>query len=282
MTELMLMRHGRDRLQPRAAFPGPCRCAAEQHRPAAGRSSGGPPRRRADRLRCEPATCSAPATRRRPCWRCARCQTGRPQLARAGLRHPRRLGRGRGAAAASGAVERLVTPRCRHRATRRRELPGRSTRVCWPPLQALAAAHSGARIAVFTHGGVLDMVWRELHGLPLAGPRECEIPNTGFNRLRWDGRMSSGWGDAALAGRHRRSRSRCREPCADGSGRGVTRSNRVSQPAHGRGRRRTFPRRLQRCTHGRSLGPAEQAAAQGRRPDADRAGRRLASAGRQG
>ena len=40
------------------------------------------------------------------------------------------------------------------------------------------------------HGGVLDMLWRRAHGLPLHGPRECAIPNTGINRLRWaDGRL---------------------------------------------------------------------------------------------
>jgi probable phosphoglycerate mutase len=54
-------------------------------------------------------------------------------------------------------------------------------------LAALAQAGDGRRIAVFTHGGVLDMVWREVHGLPLAGPRGCAIPNTGINRLAWDG-----------------------------------------------------------------------------------------------
>jgi probable phosphoglycerate mutase len=66
-------------------------------------------------------------------------------------------------------------------------------------LQALALAHAGARVAVFTHGGVLDMVWRSVHGLPLSGPRACEIPNTGINRLRWvDGRLELlQWGDAA-------------------------------------------------------------------------------------
>jgi probable phosphoglycerate mutase len=31
------------------------------------------------------------------------------------------------------------------------------------------------------------MVWRQAQGLPLAGPRRCEIPNTGINRVRWDG-----------------------------------------------------------------------------------------------
>jgi len=55
-------------------------------------------------------------------------------------------------------------------------------------LQALGdAAPAGAPVAVFTHGGVLDMLWRQAHGLPLAGPRACAIPNTGVNRLRWDG-----------------------------------------------------------------------------------------------
>ena len=66
-------------------------------------------------------------------------------------------------------------------------------------LQALLAAHAGARIAVVTHGGVLDMLWRTVQGLPLSGPRECEIPNTGINRLRWvDGRLQiEQWADAA-------------------------------------------------------------------------------------
>lgn len=54
-------------------------------------------------------------------------------------------------------------------------------------LHAVAQALPGRRVAVFTHGGVLDMLWRQAHGLPLAGPRTCEIPNTGINRLGWDG-----------------------------------------------------------------------------------------------
>jgi len=54
-------------------------------------------------------------------------------------------------------------------------------------LQSLVAAHAGRRIAVVTHGGVLDMLWRNARALPLHGPRECDIPNTGINRLRWVG-----------------------------------------------------------------------------------------------
>ena len=70
-------------------------------------------------------------------------------------------------------------------------------------LQALLARHAGRRVAVVTHGGVLDMLWRTAMALPLGGPRECDIPNTGINRLRWtDGRLHiEQWADDAhLAG----------------------------------------------------------------------------------
>lgn len=40
---------------------------------------------------------------------------------------------------------------------------------------------------VVSHGGVLDMVYRSATGQSLAGPRECEIPNAGLNRVRTDG-----------------------------------------------------------------------------------------------
>lgn len=68
-------------------------------------------------------------------------------------------------------------------------------------LRALARAvreHHG-RIAVFTHGGVLDMLWRAARGEPLHGARTCAIPNTGINRLRWHAGTLEivEWGDAA-------------------------------------------------------------------------------------
>ena len=61
------------------------------------------------------------------------------------------------------------------------------------------AAQATGRLAVVTHGGVLDMLWRTAHGLPLSGHRACEIPNTGLNRLRWAGGslQVDGWGDDA-------------------------------------------------------------------------------------
>jgi len=49
---------------------------------------------------------------------------------------------------------------------------------------ALASRHPGQTLAVVTHGGVLDMLYRTANALPLHGPRECPIPNAGLNRLR--------------------------------------------------------------------------------------------------
>ena len=65
-------------------------------------------------------------------------------------------------------------------------------------VRELGAAHGGKRVALVTHGGVLDMLWRSAHGLPVEGLRRCEIPNTGLNRLRWkDGTLAiETWADA--------------------------------------------------------------------------------------
>jgi probable phosphoglycerate mutase len=54
-------------------------------------------------------------------------------------------------------------------------------------LRAIARANAGRRIAVVTHGGVLDMAWRTARGLGLDGARSCPIPNAGLNLLRVEG-----------------------------------------------------------------------------------------------
>lgn len=66
----------------------------------------------------------------------------------------------------------------------------------------IAARHPRQRVVIVTHGGVLDTLWRHAHGLPLSGLRECLIPNTGVNRLRFgDGRLYvDGWADDAHLG----------------------------------------------------------------------------------
>ena len=51
-------------------------------------------------------------------------------------------------------------------------------------VRRLAATHPGQRLLVFTHGGVLDMVFRAARALSLDGPRLAEIPNAGYNRIR--------------------------------------------------------------------------------------------------
>lgn len=51
-------------------------------------------------------------------------------------------------------------------------------------LQELVRAHAGQTLAVVTHGGVLDMVWRSARALSLHGPRETHIPNGGVNQVQ--------------------------------------------------------------------------------------------------
>jgi probable phosphoglycerate mutase len=43
------------------------------------------------------------------------------------------------------------------------------------------------KIAIVTHGGVLDCLNRSARGLDFSQPRDFEIPNAGISRLRWDG-----------------------------------------------------------------------------------------------
>lgn len=66
-------------------------------------------------------------------------------------------------------------------------------------VKQLAEQHPGRRLAVVTHGGVLDMLWRTAHGLTLDGLRRCDIPNAGVNRLRWQrGTLHvDSWADAS-------------------------------------------------------------------------------------
>ena len=53
-------------------------------------------------------------------------------------------------------------------------------------MHRLAAAYAGQTLVVVTHGGVLDMLYRTVHGLGLNGPRQSTIPNAGYNRVRLD------------------------------------------------------------------------------------------------
>jgi 2,3-bisphosphoglycerate-dependent phosphoglycerate mutase len=65
-------------------------------------------------------------------------------------------------------------------------------------VREVAQSHSGQRLTLVTHGGVLDMLWRTARGEAITGLRTCDIPNTGLNRLRWkDGSLHiEQWADA--------------------------------------------------------------------------------------
>lgn len=51
----------------------------------------------------------------------------------------------------------------------------------------IAQAHRGQRIALFSHGGVLDCVYRAAHGMDISAPRNFDVLNAAINHLRWDG-----------------------------------------------------------------------------------------------
>jgi len=50
-------------------------------------------------------------------------------------------------------------------------------------LEKIARAHSNQTIAVFSHGGVLDIIYRLAKRLDLQVPRDWPIPNAGIQRL---------------------------------------------------------------------------------------------------
>lgn len=55
-------------------------------------------------------------------------------------------------------------------------------------IMQLAANTQAKRMAIVTHGGVLECIYREVNGVAAAAPRDFEIRNAGINRLHWDGR----------------------------------------------------------------------------------------------
>lgn len=64
---------------------------------------------------------------------------------------------------------------------------------------SLVSDHPGQSIVVVTHGGVLDVIYRRVHGWPPNAPRDYPIPNAGINWVSIDGerwRIES-WGETA-------------------------------------------------------------------------------------
>ena len=64
---------------------------------------------------------------------------------------------------------------------------------------ALAAKNIGKHVAMFTHGGVLDVLYRAATGLGLQDARTWRLDNAAINRLLWtpDGGLTLvGWADS--------------------------------------------------------------------------------------
>ena len=55
------------------------------------------------------------------------------------------------------------------------------------------------KIAIVSHGGVLDCVFRAINGVHIGATREFDVLNASINRLRWDGAQLqiTQWGDVA-------------------------------------------------------------------------------------
>jgi len=64
-------------------------------------------------------------------------------------------------------------------------------------VRRLAQAHRGQSIALVTHGGVLDLLYREATRVALDAPRSWQLANAGINRLLHSdqGLVLVGWAD---------------------------------------------------------------------------------------
>ena len=64
---------------------------------------------------------------------------------------------------------------------------------------ASLAVHPGERIALVSHGGVLDCLYRHANAMTLTEPRQHELRNASINRLSSDGHQLTvlQWGDVA-------------------------------------------------------------------------------------
>lgn len=66
-------------------------------------------------------------------------------------------------------------------------------------LSRLARQHAGQTLAVVSHGGTLDLIYRQVHGVPIERPRDFPLPNASINWLivQGDDWRFESWGDTA-------------------------------------------------------------------------------------
>jgi 2,3-bisphosphoglycerate-dependent phosphoglycerate mutase len=64
-------------------------------------------------------------------------------------------------------------------------------------VQALAAQYAGKHVVIVSHGGVMDIIYREATRLDLQAPRTWQLGNASINRVLWNGEHLSlvGWSD---------------------------------------------------------------------------------------
>jgi 2,3-bisphosphoglycerate-dependent phosphoglycerate mutase len=76
-----------------------------------------------------------------------------------------------------------------------REFSARAVGTC----TRIAASNPGRSIAIVTHGGVLDCLYRAAAGIALGAPRSWELGNAAINRLLYTPRGFTlvGWSDTA-------------------------------------------------------------------------------------
>jgi 2,3-bisphosphoglycerate-dependent phosphoglycerate mutase len=66
-------------------------------------------------------------------------------------------------------------------------------------LRRLAAQFAGKHLVIVSHGGVLDILYREATSLDLQAPRSWQLGNASINRVLWNGEHFSlvGWSDTS-------------------------------------------------------------------------------------
>jgi 2,3-bisphosphoglycerate-dependent phosphoglycerate mutase len=66
-------------------------------------------------------------------------------------------------------------------------------------IRVLAAQNAGKHIMIVSHGGVMDIIYREATGLELQAPRTWQLGNASINRVLFNGEHFSlvGWSDAS-------------------------------------------------------------------------------------
>ena len=66
-------------------------------------------------------------------------------------------------------------------------------------MNSLIKRHAGEKLLVFTHGGVLEMIYRHATGRGLSAARDFEIPNAAINRIEAGGQGWRVWAWADIA-----------------------------------------------------------------------------------